>query len=310
MRNDELRLNISKVIKLNKQKNTSDYIVIQQDELDEYTRLLINYIGSENDIIPAFLLIPKGNGPFPAVLIHHQHNRERHFGKSEVCGLHGDPMQAFGAELVKKGFVVLAPDSICFEDRRKNKKGITPDEEGDFLQHYNEMCYRILKGNSLMKKVIEDADIGFNLLTNHKMVDKSRIGVLGHSYGGNTVLFQAAVNEEIKFACSSGAACTYKNKIEFGTGIEMAEVIPGFIEKYDIYDLVQCIAPRPILIVSASNDKYSKDAEYIELKSKNVFEELGVKENLEHKKYIGGHGLTQERFDYIIDWIANVIRKI
>ncbi len=310
MINGQLRLNINEFIKLNKQNHASDYKVIYQDEVDEYTRLLINYVGSEDDTIPAFLLIPRGEGPFPAVLIHHQHNGERHLGKSEVCGLYGDPLQAFGAELVKKGFVVLAPDSICFEDRRKNKKGITPDEEADFLQHYNEMCYRILKGNSLMKKVIEDADIGFDILKSHKIVDKSRIGVLGHSYGGNTVLFQAAVNEEIKFACSSGAACTYKNKIEFGTGIEMAEVIPGLIEKYDISDLVKCIAPRPILIVSASNDKYSKDADYIELQSKNVFEELGVKENLEHKKYFGGHGLTEERFDYIIDWITNVVKKI
>lgn len=310
MINDELRLNINELIKLNKQKYTSDYKVINQEELDEYTRLLIHYLGSENDTISAFLLIPKGNGPFPAVLVHHQHNGERHLGKSEVCGLYGDPLQAFGAELVKKGFVVLAPDSICFEDRRKNKKGITPDEEADFLQHYNEMCYRILKGNSLMKKVIEDAEIGFDILKSHTIVDKSRIGVLGHSYGGNTVLFQAAVNEEIKFACSSGAACTYKNKIEIGTGIEMAEVIPGFIEKYDIFHLVQCIAPRPILIVSASDDKYSKDADYIELQSKNAYEEFGVTGNLEHKKYIGEHGLTEERFDYITDWIANIVKKI
>lgn len=113
-------------------------------------------------------------------------------------------------------FIVLAPASICFEDRSNNKNGITPDEE-DFLQHYNEMCYRILRGSSLMKKVIEDADIGLEILKSHKMVDKRLIGVLGHSYGGNTVLFQTAVNAEIKFACTSGAACTYKNKIEFGT---------------------------------------------------------------------------------------------
>ena len=71
MMNDQLRLNINEFIKLNKQNHTPDYKVIYQDELDEYTRLLINYVGSEDDTIPAFLLIPKGDGPFPAVLIHH-----------------------------------------------------------------------------------------------------------------------------------------------------------------------------------------------------------------------------------------------
>ena len=46
-------------------------------------------------------------------------------------------------------------------------------------------------------------------------------------------------------------------------GIEMASVIPNFHGKYDIYDLVSCIAPRQMLIVSAEDDKYSKDASYI-----------------------------------------------
>lgn len=43
----------------------------------------------------------------PAVLINHQHNGERHLGKSEVCGLAGNPLQAFGPELARHGFVVL-----------------------------------------------------------------------------------------------------------------------------------------------------------------------------------------------------------
>ena len=37
-------------------------------------------------------------------------------------------------------------------------------------------------------------------------------------------------------------------KIERGTGIEMAEVLPGFAMKFDIQDLIKCIAPRQILL--------------------------------------------------------------
>jgi len=161
-----------------------------------------------------------------------------------------------------------------------------------------------------MKKVVDDANIGFDILKNHEKVDKSRIGVMGHSYGGSTVIFQTAINEEIKFACSSGAACSYKNKMELGTGIEMAEVIPGFINNYDIEDLVKCISPRHILLVSAINDKYSKDADYIETQAKSAFEELDVNDNLEHMRYSGDHALSRERFDYIIEWVVNIINKI
>ena len=68
-----------------------------------YSRIRISYPSQEGDRIPAFLLLPDGDGPFAAVLIHHQHHGQRHLGKSEVCGLVGDPLQAFGPALVRQG---------------------------------------------------------------------------------------------------------------------------------------------------------------------------------------------------------------
>ncbi|MBQ8314128.1 MAG: prolyl oligopeptidase family serine peptidase, partial [Lachnospiraceae bacterium] len=236
----------------------------------------------------------------PAILINHQHNREHHLGKSEVCGLAGNPLQAFGPELAKKGFVVLAPDSICFEERRKD-----PSVEGfDFWQHFHEMTYRVITGEFLMKKVLTDAMNGVSLLRGLPFVDAERIGTLGHSYGGNTVLFLAALDERISFACASGSACTYEYRMKHGTGIELASVIPNFHGMYDIDDLVALTAPRKLLLVSSDEDKYSMDAPEIVEKAGKRYAELGVSENLEHKRYSGGHGLTEERFEDIIDWIV------
>lgn len=72
-----------------------------------YTRQLIEY-DSYGDKVIVFLLLPEIIDRNPAILINHQHNREYHLGKSEVCGLDGNPLQAFGPELAKKGFVMLA----------------------------------------------------------------------------------------------------------------------------------------------------------------------------------------------------------
>ncbi|HOK42382.1 MAG TPA: alpha/beta hydrolase family protein [Thermoclostridium caenicola] len=310
MEKEALREQIRAFIGIKPEWDVPDFCVMDEQACDGYTRLLICYPGSEDDDIPAYLLVPEGEGPFPAVLVHHQHNGERHLGKSEVCGLAGNPLQAFGVELVKRGFMVLAPDSICFEDRRPHMKGIVPDEKNDFMYHFNEMCYRIVKGSSLMKKVIDDANIGFSLLKQHPKADKHRIGVLGHSYGGNTVLFQMALNEEIAFGCSSGAACTYKRKMQAGTGIEMAEVIPGFYQKYDITDLVKCMAPRPILLVSATEDKYSSDADEIVSEARPVFDQYHAADKLVHLRYQGGHALTEERFKHILDWLAETASRI
>ena len=235
-----------------------EYKLLDSTKADGYTRQLIEY-DSYGDKVIAFLLIPEIIDNNPAILINHQHNREHHLGKSEVCGLAGNPLQAFGPELAKKGFVVLAPDSICFEDRRQD-----PQVEGfDFWQHFNEMCYRIITGECLMKKVLNDAMNGITLLSNLTYVNDKKIGTLGHSYGGNTALFLSALDERIAYSCASGSACTYEYRLINNIGIEMASVIPNFHGKYDIYDLVSCIAPRQMLIVSAEDDKYSKDASYI-----------------------------------------------
>ena len=297
---DNLRKEIADIIGINF-SNISDnveYRVLESTKEEGYSRQLIEY-DSFGDKVTAFLLLPKIIDNNPAILINHQHNREHHLCKSEVCGLAGNPLQAFGSELAKRGFVVLAPDSICFEDRRKN----THVEGFDFWQHFNEMCYRIINGDYLMKKVLNDAMSGITLLYNLSGVNNKRIGTLGHSYGGNTVLFLSALDERIAFSCASGSACTYENRMKNGVGIEMASVIPYFHGKYDIYDLVSCIAPRRLLIVSADEDKYSKDASYIVEKSSKSYAELHALQNLNHKRYKGGHALTKERFDFIIEWI-------
>jgi len=138
----------------------------------------------------------------------------------------------------------------------------------------------------------------------HPRIDAERIGILGHSYGGNTVLFHGALDERIRFACSSGAACSYQYKLDHQLGIEMAEVIPGFATRYDIPDLVACFAPRQVLLVSATDDNFSKDADRIVPAAQALCASVGIAEHIEHKRYEGGHALTQERFDDVVHWLV------
>ena len=269
-----------------------------------YRRVRIRYESADNDTIPAYFLLPDGEGPFAGVLIHHQHNGERHLGKSEVCGLVGDPWQAFGPALAKQGIAVLAPDSVCFEDRRTNHSG-TEAHADDTAQHYNMMCYRLLHGESLMKKVLLDSAQGISLLRTHPQIDNGRIGMLGHSYGGSTTLYHAPLDERIRFACSSGAACSYAQRFADQLGIEMSSVIPGFVQRFDLPDLVACMAPRPFLIVSASHDKHSQDAGCIVQLAEEACSAAGIPSRITHQRYDGEHPVTPERFTAIIEWLAS-----
>ena len=280
-----------------------EYKIVESTNESGYKRNLIEF-DSFGDKVIAYLLIPNAVNCNPAVLINHQHNGERNLGKSEVGGLSGNPLQAFGPALARRGFVVLSPDSICFEERRKSGQGIMPlPNEGDFLQHYNEMCYRILRGENLMKKVLVDAMNCITLLSQLDFVNEKKVETLGHSYGGNTVLFLSAIDERITFSCASGSGATYKNRIQNNVGIEMSSVIPGFHREYDIEDVVCCIAPRHLLIVSADDDKYSKDADFVVNQAKHSYAVYQAEDNLEHMRYVGGHSLTKEHFDFIVNWI-------
>lgn len=282
-----------------------EYEVQSDSREDGYQRQLIHYTSVEGDQIPAYLLIPDGDPPFPAVLIHHQHNAERHLGKSEVLGLVGDPLQAFGPDLAKNGIVVLAPDSICFEDRRRQRTGTEPDPipELDWLQHYNEMAYRLVRGTTLMKKVLEDSALGISLLAGHPLVDGGRIGMMGHSYGGNTTMVHAPLDTRIQFACASGSVASYQHKMDHEIGLELAQVVPGLLQHFTTADMLNCVAPRRLLIVSAKDDKYSFDAEAIVAQARTGFKAAGVEGHLEHFRYEGGHPLTTERYQDILAWI-------
>jgi dienelactone hydrolase len=262
---------------------------LERVDRDGYEQRLVRYAGVDGDEVRAYLLVPAGDGPFGGVVVHHQHNSEYHLGKSEVAGLAGNPLQAFGPALARRGLVVLAPDSIGFENRGS-----------DGPRHFNEMAYRLVRGRLLMTTVLGDASLALAALLARPDVDPARVGALGHSYGGSTTLFQAALDERVRFACASGAACTYRRRMADGTGIELAQVVPGILAVADMDDLVAMIAPRPLLLVSAPEDRYSADADEIAA--------AAAYPALEHVRFPGGHPLTPERFELIVDWTVSAAR--
>ncbi len=252
--------------------------------------------------VPALLLAPEEPSG-AAVLVHHQHSAQWHLGKSEVAGLAGDRWQAFGPALARRGVTVLAPDAIGFEDRRRGGPG-TDERASDGNDYFATMGHRLVQGRPLMGSVLTDAAAGHGVLSALSGVDPARVGVLGHSMGGATALWQAALDERINFVAASGCACTYRDRIAHGVGIEAAQAVPGVLELGDLDAVASLVAPRPLLIASADGDKYSRDAPAIVEVAARAYEALGAGEALRHDRAHGGHALTPERFAAIVDWVA------
>ena len=275
-----------------------------------YEEIRLDFAAEGAQPIPALMLVPAVHPVVGGVLIQHQHASEWHWGKSEVAGLVGNPLQAFGPVLARRGWVVLAPDAIGFEDRRAHVCGIERGSGNtDWLNHFNAMAHRLVQGDMLMRCVLVDAAAALTLLSERAELAGRPIGTLGHSMGGNTALFHAAVDQRVQFACASGAACSYRHKLAAGTGIEMSEILPGFASHWDIEDLIRATAPRPLLLLSATNDPYSADADDIEQRARGAYEARGESAAFVHLRDGGSHEMTQERFTQIVDWIARQAEK-
>ena len=58
-----------------------------------------------------------------------------------------------------------------------------------------------------------------------------------------------------------------------------------------------------MLIVSADDEKYSRDASDVVDEARKTYSQMNAEGNITHVRYQGGHALTQERFDYIVNWM-------
>jgi len=218
--------------------------VLEEVDCGLYWRRTIEYAVEPGERIRAFLCIPNDlPRKTAAVYCFHQHAGNRLLGKSEVVGLSGDPDQAYPSELAERGFITLAPDAICFEERCKDPN--SPD-----ISHLDELHFRLIGGGTLLGKVLHDISAGVDLLQEVEEADADRIGFIGHSYGGRTALFAPAFDQRIRASVSSCGSTPYRDM----PGIQFDFVIPGIMRYGELEDVVRLVEPASLLILGGEYD--------------------------------------------------------
>ena len=287
--------------------------VVERRVSEDVAHSLVRYAVPDGDEVEAFVCEPAAEPAVGRVLVLHQHNSQWGIGKSEVAGIAGDPLQAFGPALAKRGVTVLAPDAVGFESRAARPgagaaMAPPPKRAGDsaegWLQYYNQMAHRLLQGDLLMRKMLQDAMTAVTVLQT-LAPGSGPVGVSGHSMGGGIAHFLTALDTRLAFTCSSGAVGSYRYKLANGIGIEMAHVIPGFVRHFDIDDLLRCVAPRRLLVVSSDGDAATADATQLVDAARGTFADLGCPDHLMHARFSGAHPLDRQRFDTIVDWVGS-----
>jgi dienelactone hydrolase len=119
----------------------------------------------------AYLLVPDGAGPFPAVLV-------VYYEAKTGVGLGKDVKSDFARQLARRGFVALSLGG--------DPKSFFPSKEKAQLQPLSFHAYQ--------------AANCYNALANLPQVDPKRIGIVSHSYGGKWAMFASCLCD--KFACA------------------------------------------------------------------------------------------------------------
>src|SRR5262249_1181711 len=134
----------------------------------------------------AYLLFPLNlSAAAPVVYCHHREGAYR-LGKGEVVGLDTDKKYAIGLDLVKRGYIVFAPDAVGYGERRSAK---STGDAFDVAYNFQQLSLRLLRGETLLKKAIWDVSCGIDYLETRSEVDSRFLGFTGYGYGGYMALW-------------------------------------------------------------------------------------------------------------------------
>ena len=286
------------------QRVSLDAIVHERSALpDGVVRETVSYAVEPGERVPAYLFRPPSATtaqPQPAVFVHHQHAGQFDLGKSEPAGLAGNPDQACALELAQRGYVVLAPDALCFEERG--------DPDGRLTgRSYERFAYttRVLQGSSLQTKYVWDQSRGVDYLQSRSEVDGGRIGAIGHSLGGQQTLFLAALDERIGAAVASCGFASYASILREGINHNFAAYVTDVLRHGDLGDVFACVAPRPFLILNGKEDRsFPVDGiEATHRQAREAYEQVGAADALELGLFDGGHAFPSDRRERAYAWL-------
>jgi len=271
-------------IEYNQYLNLKEILV---EEFDSYTRKLIEYNVNSNERVQSYLLIPKLNkNSYPAILAIHQHAGNWNIGKSEVVGLTNNEMFSYGLDLVKRGYVVIVPDIICFESRqgegvyKENREGQKAFERFMF-------CDYLVHGSTLQTKTLHDLSVAIDVLCSLDYVDKNNIGAIGHSLGGQEAIWIEWFDKRIKVGASSCGVSMIEDIINNKILHNFYLYIPNMLEVCDMDEIIKDIVSDRKLIISSG----LLDERHFPLSGINKIEEtnngnenfVSIKFNDEHK---------------------------
>lgn len=313
--------------------------VVERVDCGQYTREKVHFNTTPEIRVPAYVLIPQGEGPFPAVVALHDHGAFFVWGKEKVVDLPEEHPslaefkstyysgRSWATELAKRGYVVIAIDMFYWGERRLllrddppsyfDRMSMTADEVLAFNRRSSEKTW--MTGVGLWKAGISWAGVMLmddirtvDYLASRPEVDPERIGCCGLSVGGFRSAHLVGLDPRIRAGVVVGWMCTYGDMLKNHlTSIGPMKIYPGLYGHMDLPDIASMNCPGGLMIIQGTEDLLfpldGVHAAYDRISA--VYEKAGYPDRFRGVTYEGPHEFNAEMQQKAFDWLDRWLKQ-
>ena len=289
--------------------------VISEEDCGTYVRRKVSIQVQPGDRMPAYLLVPKSiKGRVPAIVCFY--GTTSGAGKETTVGLSGgspgsrpERNRAFAIDMAEAGFVAFAADYL--RDGERVKPGKRPYDTSDFYEQFPDW--------SIHGKDAWDTSRAIDYLQTLDFVDGEKIGMVGHSYGGHSTIFTAALDERIKAAFANGPVSDFRHHglhwavPKGGGNSQSLPAMRPYVLDHTLpipvtfYEFTSLIAPRPLMVGQAAGERRPTEEEnYAAVKQ--VYEALGFPDRVQYVWYAGDHDFPAPAREAAVEWFRKWLK--
>ncbi|MDR0744100.1 MAG: acetylxylan esterase [Tannerella sp.] len=237
--------------------------------------------------VTAALFLPVGGkGKKPAILFCSGHSANAFRNKVYQTAI---------LNFVRKGFIVLAFDPVGQGERFQYLDAGGKPLFGTTHEHSLPGSQSFLAGRSPAHYFVWDGIRAIDYLSGRKEVDPSRIGITGRSGGGTQCAYIAALDDRIAAAAPECYLTNFDRLLRSHGPQDAEQILPYALrDGYDMGDLIEVQAPRPLLMITTTRDIFSiQGARETFREAQGAYAAYGRTEQLQMVEDDAGHAGTQ-----------------
>ncbi len=228
---------------------------------------------------------PPGEGPFPAILSPHGHWAYGRLENSDTASVPGRAIN-----LARQGFVVFTYDAIGYNDSRQ-------------LTHTFDGKRERLWGLTLAGLQLWNSIRALDFLETLPYVRRDAIGATGASGGGTQTFLLAAVDDRVRVAAPVNMI-----SLQMQGGC-LCENLPGLRLDTTNVEIAATMAPRPLLMVSATGD-WTRDTMTSEYPAvRRIYGLLGAEANVHGVQFQAPHNYNRDSREAVYAWMARWLQQ-